>query len=227
MRANHLDIVQDEFNRHPPQTGPFGSGAEPESSPLYQARLRDYFEFQQAVLDRLARDFPTERWGYLAIGGENLIDHGGRRVKVGRLCGPDGQLYKIGRDIPTANITAWEDDGIVQNDHGGQASDYYVAFDGATPPPPPPPAPQPDVLKAITELRGLVVAQSLAIAHLESLLKTHEDLSVARHDDNGARFRELKRFPVRFTGDVKIFGVKGNITLDRVLPWPLPTTPPR
>lgn len=177
MIVNHFDLVAQEFDRQPPQTGSFGSGAEPESSPLYQERLRDYFQFQQRVLARLAREFPSERWGYLQIGGDNLLDHQGVRVKVGRVCGPDGQLYKIGRDIPTANTPAWEEDGLVQNDHGGEAKNYYVPFEGAVvidPPPPPPPIDPP----VPSDLAALLHAFSADVATLKTLLQEAGSLQV-------------------------------------------------
>lgn len=191
MIVNHLDVVQDEFRRQPPQTGSFGSGAEPESSPLYQARLADYFRFQQRVLAHLARDFPSEGWGYLRIDGDNLIDHGGVRVKVGRVCGPDGQLYKIGGDVPTANTPQWNEDGIVQNDHPG-LHDYYVPFEGAVIVNPPPPPPNGDPPPVTGDVVALIKAFSIDVAELKRMVADVDSGAALRHKDLVTRIGKVE-----------------------------------
>jgi len=87
MKVNHLNIVQDEHAKNPPVSG----------------SLESVFAFEQRVLARLALEFPGEKWGYLKKGGENTIQHNGETVKVGRVCDPSSQLYKIATDIPTTN----------------------------------------------------------------------------------------------------------------------------
>lgn len=126
MKANHLDIVQQEHSANGP-----GHGS-----------LEQCFAFEQRVLARLAREFPGEGWGYLKKGGENTLSHGGETVKVGRVCGPDAQLYKIMTDIPTTNDPIWSDDGNVAADFNTTPDRFYMRFEGAIPdpvdPPPPP-----------------------------------------------------------------------------------------
>lgn len=198
MQVNHIDIVEDEFRRQPPETGSF-------PQERYTERLLDFFRFQKRVMARLAKDFPRERWGYLHIGGENVIDG----IKVGRLCDPDGQLYKIGTDIPTTNGPIWTDDGIVQNDHGGKAENYFVPFDGAVVIDPP-----------AGGGGGAGVDVVAALQRLEGLIKANDD--------------HLGRLAVDFTkalaaltltGPISIFGVRGTITLSVAPPPPKKPTP--
>jgi hypothetical protein len=114
MKVNHFDIVQQVHQEQPPISGDLAS----------------VFAYQQRVLARLARQFPAERWGYLKKGGDNTITFAGETVKVGRVCGPDSQLYKIATDVPTTNAPVWNDDGVLTVDFPGtDAKTWYLPFE--------------------------------------------------------------------------------------------------
>lgn len=172
MKVNHLSIVQDEHAKQPPVSG----------------SLESVFAFEQRVLARLAKEFPGERWGYLKKGGENTIEFEGETVKVGRVCDPSSQLYKICTDIPTTNAPIWNDDGILTVDFPGSSpDDWYMPFDGAVEPPVDPPVDPTPELKAqldrieenTSRTHAAVIALTSMTAnsfeHIETMLKELSD----------------------------------------------------
>lgn len=203
MQANHLDLVQQEHARRPPTSG----------------SLESCFAFQQRVLSRLATEFPLERWGYLAKGGENTTQYRGETIKVGRVCAPDGQLYKILTDIPTTNDPIWNDDGNVAVDLKQPPEVFYRPLFGSNtgpiePPVDPPPAVPADPSDAFAHLVDLML-------HVEELVKQQEDRHVARYNDLVGRLNELKvligqttHAPISLVGTVKLpYLGTGPITL--------------
>lgn len=46
-------------------------------------------------------------------GGENIISWMGYSFSVGRICYPDGHIYKVLSDVPSTNGAAWGDNGFV------------------------------------------------------------------------------------------------------------------
>lgn len=81
-----------------------------------------------ALLDALPR---FEQAGYLLKpAGENIAPlPDGTLVSVGRVCYPDGQLYKVLTDVPNGG-PEWADDGTVDPSR-------YRAFVASAPPAPP------------------------------------------------------------------------------------------
>lgn len=92
--------------------------------------------------------------------GDNVIDYQGQMVSAGRICYPDGQLYKVLTDVPTKNGPSWQDNGTVP-------SAQYLAVNG-TPGPTPVPVPTPcdltPVLKAISDLGAALNARIDSLA---------------------------------------------------------------
>lgn len=119
--------------------------------------LEGVLGYLTALLDALPR---FEQAGYLLKpAGENIaaLDDG-TFVSVGRVCYPDGQLYKVLTDVPNGG-PEWSDDGTVDPSR-------YRAF-AVSAPPPPEPAPE-----------G-TVQQQLALIHA-SLREIWVDLEQAR-----------------------------------------------
>jgi hypothetical protein len=46
-------------------------------------------------------------------GGENIVSWKGRSFSAGRICYPDGKIWKVLSDIPTTNGPSWQDNGFV------------------------------------------------------------------------------------------------------------------
>jgi hypothetical protein len=89
---------------------------------------------------RLLAALPAEeRAGYLLKpGGENIAPlPDGAMVSVGRLCYPDGQIYKVMTDVPHGE-PEWADDGTVD------PSRYRAFAPAAAPSPAPSPSPSGD-----------------------------------------------------------------------------------
>lgn len=135
MTASHGDIVQRLHAEQPPTSGDLAS----------------CLAFELRVLAALP---PAERWGLLASGGENILPYNGVMVKVGRVCDPSGQLYKLLTDIPTTNAPQWADDGTVDPSR-------YVAFASAPPVPIPVPVPASEVTARFDRI-DLALAQIVA-----------------------------------------------------------------
>jgi len=161
MKVNHLSIVQDEHAKQPPVSGD----------------LLSVFAFQQRVLARLALEFPGERWGYLKKGGENTIEFEGETVKVGRVCDPSSQLYKIATDIPTTNDPIWNDDGILTVDFPGSSpDDWYLPFDGGVIDPPiDPPVDDPTIKAQLDRIEMIVNGNRAAIVNLTAMTSNQFD----------------------------------------------------
>ena len=49
----------------------------------------------------------------LKPGGENIVTWNGRSYSAGRICFPDGHIYKVLSDIPTTNGPSWQDNDFV------------------------------------------------------------------------------------------------------------------
>lgn len=158
MNVNHLDIVQRVAAQHAP-------GHSVEST----------LGFTLAVLAALP---PGERAGLLRKdAGENIFQYRGVSVSVGRVCYPDGQLYKIATDIPSTNAPAWNDDGTVDPAR-------YVAVVSDAPAPPPSVETPPTVvdLSALVDAVGhsaaAVVAANDRLAHALDVLGAKLDAVV-------------------------------------------------
>lgn len=108
-----------------------------------------------ALLDALPR---FEQAGYLLKpAGENIAPlPDGTLVSVGRICYPDGQLYKVMTDVPNG-VPEWSDDGTVDPSR-------YRAFAASAPPTPglepepPAPAHRDPVVEAIGRVWEELVA---------------------------------------------------------------------
>src|SRR5205823_2388898 len=46
-------------------------------------------------------------------GGENIIGWQGYSFAAGRICYPDGHIFKVLTDVPTTNGPSWQDNGFV------------------------------------------------------------------------------------------------------------------
>ena len=46
-------------------------------------------------------------------GGENIVSWMGRSFSAGRICYPDGHIYKVLSDIPSTNGPSWQDNDFV------------------------------------------------------------------------------------------------------------------
>lgn len=119
MQVNHVDVVQRLHNEQPPAKT---------------------LEGALGFLLRLLAALPAhEKAGLLSKpAGENIIDYHGQMVSAGRICYPDGQLYKVLTDIPTTNGPGWADDGTVEVTR-------YIPFDGGAVDPPDDPPQLPGV----------------------------------------------------------------------------------
>ena len=94
MTVHHLDVVQQLHATQPPE--PTIAGA---------------LTFTLRVLAALPA---AEAAGLLAKpSGDNILDFQGTLVAVGRICYPDGSLYKILTDIPTTMDPEWAENGTV------------------------------------------------------------------------------------------------------------------
>jgi hypothetical protein len=72
--------------------------------------VADAFE----VAKRVAWALRGEKAGLLIkTGGENIITWHGMSFSAGRICYPDGHIYKVLTDIPATNGPSWQDDGFV------------------------------------------------------------------------------------------------------------------
>jgi hypothetical protein len=72
--------------------------------------VEDAFE----VTKRVAWALRGEKAGLLIKnGGENIISWHGMSFSAGRICYPDGHIYKVLTDIPATNGPSWQDDGFV------------------------------------------------------------------------------------------------------------------
>jgi hypothetical protein len=122
MDVNHQDIVARVHAEHPPEH-----------------TIEGTLEFLVRVLAELPRD---ERAGMLRKdAGENIAPFHGVMVSVGRICYPDGQLYKIATDIPTTLAPVWNDDGPVEPSRYFDVSPFLEGpAQPATPSADPPPA---------------------------------------------------------------------------------------
>src|SRR6185436_15696744 len=91
---NHLDAVQYVYSLQPAEK-----------------TLPGALAFLLRLLDALP---VSERAGLLLKpAGENIVPYNGQMVSAGRICYPDGQLYKVLTDVPTTNGPSWQDDGTV------------------------------------------------------------------------------------------------------------------
>lgn len=161
MTVNNIDIVQQLHAEQPPARTVEGALA-----------------FLLALLQRLP---VNERAGLLLKpAGENIVAHHGQMVSAGRICYPDGQLYKVLTDIPTTNGPSWQDDGTVD------PSRYLAVPRDTAQEPPPPVDDRPDVLAAIGALTVKVDALQAALNEL----KARQPFTV-----------------LRASADVKLFGV--------------------
>lgn len=223
MKVDHLDVVERMHRMQPPiGTVPTDSPG----TPTYQAALMSCFEFEQRVLAELRRRFPFEGWGYLKKGGDNTIPYSGETVKVGRICGPDSQLYKILTDIPTANIPIWNDDGVLTADFPGTKPDkWWMPFEGAVPIPNPNPNPDPDPIPApvpppvdMAPVISLLQAVLVQVNIQANLISSQSVRMEALYKDLTARTNELKAIaqqPQHYEGSLRY---TGRITLDKVIP---------
>ncbi len=169
-RDNHQDIVQRVYNAHAPEH-----------------TAESVLAFAVRVIAALPRD---ERAGLLRKdAGENIVNFHGVMVSAGRLCYPDGQLYKIATDIPATNAPVWNDDGQVDT------ARYFdiAAFLDPVPSPVPVPAPAPTsdppstivdwreldrldallasvdrIVEGLTSTRDAIVALGVKIGELEA-----------------------------------------------------------
>lgn len=217
MKVDHLDVVQRLHLQSPPLSGEFPGG------PDFNQRLQSCFQFQQRLLAELARLFPSERWGYLKKGGENTIQFQGETVKVGRICGPDSQLYKILTDIPTANDPQWDDDGILTNDFPGtKPEQWWMPFEGAVPIPDPGPNPTPTPIGLdLTPVLNMVQAVLVQVNIQANLISAMGTRLEALFTDMQARTNELKAIaqqPQHYEGSARVLGASTKITLDKVYP---------
>lgn len=187
MKVNHLDVVQQLHASSPPTSGDLAS----------------CLVFQLRLLALLAVRFPGEQWGLLLADGENILPYHGQGVKVGRVCDPSGQLYKILTDIPTTNAPDWTDNNVVDPAR-------YLAFtaNGTPPPPDPTPVPSVDLRPVLERLEQLQTALAQLAARNEALYK-----------DLATRTDELKRIaqqPQHYEGTARLpFIGSGPVTLDR------------
>jgi len=46
-------------------------------------------------------------------GGENIVSWMGHSFSAGRICYPDGHIYKVLSDVPSTNGPSWQDNGFV------------------------------------------------------------------------------------------------------------------
>jgi hypothetical protein len=93
--VNHADLVAQCHREQPPEKTVEGALA-----------------FTVRVLNRLPR---SERAGLLRKpAGENITAFHGVMVSAGRICYPNGNLYKILTDIPATMAPVWNDDGAVE-----------------------------------------------------------------------------------------------------------------
>jgi hypothetical protein len=127
MNVNHLDVVQEEYDRAPAEKTIEGALA-----------------FLLRVVATLHQRFPDEHAGLLIkTAGENIVPYGDTRVSAGRICYPDQQLVKILTDIPATNGPQWLDDGLA---HVGGYIGGYLTVDAPAVPVDPPPPPDPVVV---------------------------------------------------------------------------------
>jgi len=201
MKVNHLDIVQDEHAKQPPVSGD----------------LNSCFQFEQRVLARLAKDFPGEGWGYLTKGGENTIEYKHETVKVGRVCDPGTQLYKILTDIPTTNAPIWNDDGVLMVDFPGSSQDdWYLPYDGAVDPDPPPPDPPPTDDEIKQQLDRIEAKVDMMLGTVPEILSAFTQID-AKLTDLVNRTDELKALEkLGRTGSVKVFGSNSPLTINPI-----------
>lgn len=153
-RDNHQDIVQRIHDQFPPEHTVEGTVA-----------------FLARVLAALPRE---ERAGMLRKdAGENIAPFHGVMVSAGRVCYPDGQLYKIATDIPNTLAPVWNDDGPVDP---ARYFDVTPFLGEAQPPapapgpnPPPEPAPVDQLDPLLDEFDQLFALGKEMIATLESV----------------------------------------------------------
>lgn len=117
MQVNHLDVVQRLHAEQPPE---------------------HTIEGALAFTVRVIRALPASEGAGLLMktAGENIAPYVGTMVSAGRVCYPDGQLYKVLSDIPTTLAPIWNDDGTVDPAR-------WVRVSAAAPPPTPEPLPPP------------------------------------------------------------------------------------
>lgn len=119
-KLNHLDTVRACYLDNPPEH-----------------TVQDVLHYTLRIILALP---PEEEAGLLfKEAGENIARFGNFPVSAGRICYPDGQLYKVAMNIPQGNEPEWLDDGFV--DRGRYIRVVETPEEGIPPPPPPPPLP--------------------------------------------------------------------------------------
>lgn len=94
MKVDHGDIVRRIYEQFPPLHTPSGAVV-----------------FVLQVINALPRH---EGAGLLQkTAGDNIVPYNDTMVSAGRICYPDGQIYKLLTDIPTTMAPVWDDDGTV------------------------------------------------------------------------------------------------------------------
>lgn len=138
--------------------------------------------------------------------GDNIADYQGQMVSAGRICYPDGHLYKVLTDVPTTNGPSWQDNGMAD-------SAAYIKVTGGSPGPTPAPTPC-DLGPVLTALSSL----QNTLDHLAAVVGDQHAETMAHLLDLANRTDELKRIaqqPQHYAGTVTLFGVKGSVSLDR------------
>lgn len=190
MQVNHADIVQQLYNQQPAEKSIPGALA-----------------FCLRVLAALP---PSEKAGLLVkTSGDNIIPFRDTVVSAGRICYPDGQLYKVLTDVPTTNGPQWSDNGTVD------PSLYLSVADQPTPAPIPPQPPSGDLSDVIKKLTDMAAT----LAALSQTVDTNENMATLRHADMSAHFDEIKRIMaspphLHMDGSVKVFGASAPVSLD-------------
>jgi hypothetical protein len=167
MQVNHLDVVQRLHAERPPEHTVDGALA-----------------FTLRVIAALPAD---ERAGLLLKpAGENIAAYLDMFVSAGRICYPDGQLYKVLSDIPTTLAPIWDDNGTVDPSRYVQVP-VFPPLPPAPPLPPPPPPPVPEDFESLLDSLERIYAGTTAIA---DALKTQNDhLAAIRSDGVKVRLR--------------------------------------
>ena len=66
------------------------------------------------VTKRVAWAYRNQGWGLLIKNaGDNIVPWQGRVFSAGRVCLPDGHIYKVLTDVPTTNGPSFQDNGFV------------------------------------------------------------------------------------------------------------------
>jgi hypothetical protein len=106
--------------------------------------------------------------------GENIAPYHGVLVSAGRICYPNGQLFKVLTDVPTTNGPSWQDNGTVDPSR-------FVAVDAPVAPPVVP-DPPPAVPCATAAQADALARQLDAIVAAVPTLATKDDLHALREE---------------------------------------------